>query len=483
MPNMAGEQVTDDAVSVEVYAERHVTTSHAHEEMTFAVSAMLVSAVCFVMGLFYMVNFPDEDIQYYTYHTMGLAISLFSALLIFAALKSAISHKFLEGDLTILASLLHALFWFCAMQVGAAYFSGGVSWTSPKSPLELNPDRSDDGRSLHEWRKRRRDVKCWVGILSHLSALGMMDLLGRVQQTAWFAQSPETALLIVPIGFVSNMALFRSVDLVRRFISMADDEITFAEEMWNEASMRGENEVVSLALSFLTLQAVQFKIVGQMPNIRGAFPVDFARKCGAPEIARLLGFAGFVTMLILILAPLSRTLGTISVEGIRRRLPITEYAMMLFAWSCLFAIKIVSWIILPDIPPESIVIHITSALVASLLAFAAVFVVDKVADHLLPGHPLHHMLLHVIMANGFLVGFSWETSFSIAINQVGKMLGSKGVALNLTLTFLMVLVVLPAYRLYMIPVIANKGQKLAREGRGFSALYEEGSSLCLGGAA
>ena len=133
MPNMAGEQVTDDAVSVEVYAERHVTTSHAHEEMTFAVSAMLVSAVCFVMGLFYMVNFPDEDIQYYTYHTVGLAISLFSALLIFAALKSAISHKFLEGDLTILASLLHALFWFCAMQVGAAYFSGGVSWTSPKS--------------------------------------------------------------------------------------------------------------------------------------------------------------------------------------------------------------------------------------------------------------------------------------------------------------------------------------------------------------
>eukprot|EP00450_Noctiluca_scintillans_P033015 CAMPEP_0194541566 /NCGR_PEP_ID=MMETSP0253-20130528/82434_1 /TAXON_ID=2966 /ORGANISM="Noctiluca scintillans" /LENGTH=70 /DNA_ID=CAMNT_0039388069 /DNA_START=78 /DNA_END=287 /DNA_ORIENTATION=+ len=70
---MAGEQPTDDAVSVGVYAERHDTTSHAHEEMTFAVSAMLVSAVCFVMGLFYMVNFPDEDIQYYTYHTMGLA--------------------------------------------------------------------------------------------------------------------------------------------------------------------------------------------------------------------------------------------------------------------------------------------------------------------------------------------------------------------------------------------------------------------------
>jgi len=481
MPNMAGEQVTDDAVSVEVYAERHVTTSHAHEEMTFAVSAMLVSAVCFVMGLFYMVNFPDEDIQYYTYHTVGLAISLFSALLIFAALKSAISHKFLEGDLTILASLLHALFWLCAMQVGAAYFSGAVFWSSPKSPLELNPDRSDDGRSLHEWRKRRRDVKCWVGILSHLSALGMMDLLGRVQQTAWFAQSPETALLIVPIGFVSNMALFRSVDLVRRFISMADDEITFAEEMWNEASMRGENEVVSLALSFLTLQAVQFKIVGQMPNVRGAFPVVLARKCGAPEIAWLLGFAGIVTMLILIFASLSHTLGTISVD--RWLLILTEYAMMLFAWSCLFAIKIVSWIILPDIPPESIVIHITSALMASLLAFAAVFVVDKVADHVPPEHPLYHMLLHVIMANGFLVGSSWKTSFSIAINQVGKMLGSKGVALNLTLTFLMVLVVLPAYRLYMIPVIANKGQKLAREGRGFSALYEEGSSLCLGGAA
>jgi len=451
--------------------------------MTKTVAALMLANVACVIALLYLLKSSDEDIRYYALRTIDLGISLFTALVLFSAVHRCITDYITGGaSPPIWVQVLHMLVWFVIMQTLSATLSGAV--TVVKKELEApDPSRSDE-EMVHikeEWRRRRLQVKCWAGMTTHLTAIAGMTALGSLQEVPFFAKNPLTALLVVPIGFIATVLLYQGVEKIRYDIAMSDDgKVDFAEAMWDEEAKHGENEVISLSLSFVTLQAYGFWLVGRGPHSL-ASEIDFEIAPGSwQEVFGLLAFAcGCVGITI----PLAR-----SYEMLKRRWNIEDgndnfilrcvgisvnYFMMCLAWSMLTAIKESTALMLPELAKDGIVLKITVALATTFLTFAVILVLDKIADMHVAGGETERIIVTIINANSFLIGFSWEVSFSKALVVIGGPQGSVSGFTHLALSIMVCLVVIPAYRMYLLPERHAEGQELAKMKKGIEMLCGE----------
>ncbi|CAL1168906.1 unnamed protein product [Cladocopium goreaui] len=78
------------------------------------------------------------------------------------------------------------------------------------------------------------------------------------------------SVLILPMAFFSLWALFRVTDMVREWVSLADDGVKDKmEEAWDEATEETEDDVMALTLSFLVVQTFRFWIYGVLPDEEG----------------------------------------------------------------------------------------------------------------------------------------------------------------------------------------------------------------------
>lgn len=57
------------------------------EEKDIEVASMLLGAVTLVVSLFYLVNWPDDDIRYYSMMIISMTISIFTSVLMFQGIN------------------------------------------------------------------------------------------------------------------------------------------------------------------------------------------------------------------------------------------------------------------------------------------------------------------------------------------------------------------------------------------------------------
>eukprot|EP00928_Gymnodinium_smaydae_P013183 TRINITY_DN14818_c0_g2_i1.p1 TRINITY_DN14818_c0_g2~~TRINITY_DN14818_c0_g2_i1.p1 ORF type:complete len:538 (+),score=88.14 TRINITY_DN14818_c0_g2_i1:108-1721(+) len=458
----------------------HADPDGEEDSITLSVSATMLGAIACQMGLFYVVHFPDEDVRYYAYRTIGFGISLFSSLLIFSAINRCLAQFFSGSDhLPFLLAAGQALIWFITMQFIGGLLSGAIIVEELPRPGELSETHTS--RELRKaWTFRRLNMKCWVTMLAEMTGLASMYALSTLQESSWFRQTPLHAFLVVPLGFVSILALFRASDHMRWWISMSDDgAISYAEEMWDEKLEDDENDVIALALSFVTVKAVLFWLIGVLPDEYGKYSDVVLREITANDCLMGFGFAALMGLCTLVLARSYHSLCVDMGHSVRNDLfarhvlIAVNYAMMCFAWSLLLATRLAATLMFPYLAPDGILLKLGVAFALTVTSFVSMILLDMSADRHEAGGEVERMLVRIIMANGLLVGFSWEVCFSKALHTVAVSFGHAGTLFNLMLSLGVAAVVVPAYRLYVLPRIHDHGVNLAQLGKGISFICDE----------
>lgn len=133
-----------------------------------------------------------------------------------------------------------------------------------------------------------------------------------------------------------------------------------------------------------------------------------------------------------------------------------NYASMCFAWFLYFAIKAGLHFFFPRLQTEALTSKIVIALAVSLVSFSIIFVLDAVADQHTAGSEEQRAIAKVILAKGLLIGFSWEGCFATAFHCISHSFGEWVKCTNLGLSVCLCIVVIPAYRQYILPEMERR---------------------------
>jgi len=422
-----------------------------------AISTMLLASIGFQMSLFYLVNWPDQDIKRVSWQVISSCISIFVAVLLFQGFNTVAEDYIIDGGSEtweVCIDMCQLLFWLSCMQLMLAITSGAINefWggnSPPMKEVEVN-------------------VKSLAKLLSHVTGFSAINAFGSVQQT-FLSSNPLFALLIVPIGFACLFVMYHGFDIIREKVSLSDDDdIDEYELKWDEETEESEDDVAGLSLSFLTVQALRFAISGTLPNVEGGEPADKHASHDIHHWGALL-MCGFVSGILGTMAIKHEHFFGKSGERTERFWEIVQnYFTFGSAWCSFYGVM---WAFSHTLLGEpKAMLQVIIALAVSGIAFISIFVMDKILDNDCFGedsHTVHHVIDELILAICVLVGFSWEQSFDTAVDVVAERLESHvpTAFVKLGMSLILVAIVFPAWRFFILPKELELAEEDSEEGQ------------------
>ncbi|CAK9071443.1 unnamed protein product [Durusdinium trenchii] len=438
------------------------------------ISLMLLGCMGFMMATFYLVNWPDSDIRQISWEVISSTTSVFGALLLFQGCNRVVEFYFLSGFSPwqqVLVNMLHMLLWFAVLQLVLAYYAGALG--EHQIPLERRKSLSRVATEalsphmrvahLESAEQNLHDIKlnthAWGILLGHVTGFAAVNAWSSLQQVV-----PSFLSFLVPIvAFASISGIYKATARWRYEKTMADGEEDEFEVIWGEHVAETEDEVISLSVSFLTVQLLRFCITGQLPEASGEdsenSPPHSLWSCTLLLLVGvILGLAEMGRLLLARRAGTGAFARAVSVEssaeGAERGATwYQKISAMSFAW-CLHIS--VDWSIAAHLQLDDSMKAVVSALLGTCLAFLLIFGLDKVADNA-DDIEVDGAIRTVISALGMLVGISWERCFDAAVGGVttsamrtpGRHLPVP--VMNLLLAVVLALMVLPAWKWYILP--------------------------------
>lgn len=421
----AAKNETNSTIAEMEEEEEEVQTS----VVGLAVSVMLIGGITFMVSLFYLVNHNDPDIKLYSWRTIKDTISIFVAVLLFAALNDILEHYILEEAseaVELIVDMVHLLLWFFVLHATLAYSSGAVGET-PKSIKDVE-----------------LKTRFWAVLFAHLTAFAAINAWGAIQQNEIFKESVLMSLLPVPIGAAILGVLFGITGFIRTKVALNDDDVVDDfEEFFEEESQDTENDVFGLSLSFIIVQSLRYAIGGALPNQEG-IEVDQAEKFnhGPAQSGGLIGVGlGFAAVMVVLVC-----------IGKRQR-PIKmlqNFFSMGFAWCVFYGAK---WAFqYADLTETETLVRASLAMFLSFASFALIFILDKIADMDATGENADRAIRTIITSLGLVIGFSWEQCFDMAVESITERMSGDAPKCwpKLLITLFLAIIVLPAWRLYIL---------------------------------
>jgi hypothetical protein len=425
---------------------------------------MLLGSIGFQMLLFYLVNHPDEDMKLYSWQVLSKTVSIFCAVLLFQACNGLVEEYVIEGMRhsavgrqrcwPVVIDIVHMLFWLVALQIVLALTSGAVQLKA--EPEEAEPKSVEEDKK--EMEEIERNMKSFSVLFAHIAGFASINAWGSVQQT-YLKSSPFAAICAVPIGLVGLFGVFFLLDVVREKIANSDDGVVDKyEAKWDEETEDAENDVAGLSLSFLTVQVIRFVISGDLPDQEGA-DIPPTQVFGRGQWISLL-LIGLIFEVIAIFVSRRQSGIPESAERLRRGYSIANnYFSFGNSWCFFYAVR---WAIVSSrFTDEAALMPVCIALFLSAVSFLFIRILDKIIDQEILGKEPEEAIELVIQGLGVLVGFSWEQCFDVAVGVVASanehMLPPS--LSKLVMSVLLVLIVFPAWRLYIL----ESEQKLLSE--------------------
>lgn len=475
--------------------------SHADviEAENTCISVMLLGCMGFMMATFYLVNWPDEDIRRISWEVISSTISVFGSLLLFQGFNRVLEH-YLFGDLSIWqqvgVAMLQLLLWFAMLQLVLGYQSGAVGENGKvsqrRAALESAQMSSSPNERLQHFRLAERlmhdiqlDTHAAAVLMGHVTGFAAVNAWGFLQQAV-----PRTfwcCAAVPPLSFLGISWVYKATRYVRHKKTFADGEEDEYEVVWGEHVAETEDEVISLAVSFLAVQMLRFCISGHLPDASGvdkpwqewhsnfqcALLLLAGVIAGGADVARLLHERSHNVNFTRVASSDSKV-STSPVSSARAGGWFQKISAMTFAFSLLFAAE---WWISSNFDLDGSLKAVVSALLVTFAAFIFIFGIDKVADMHFEDAELDQALRLIISALGMLVGFSWERCFDAALGGLSTRgqgdgyeganaamsrhhlgLGSVPPAVcNLLMAVGLAVLVLPAWKWYILPSLHNHG--------------------------
>lgn len=481
---------------------------------TTTAAFMLIGSTTFVMSLFYMVQDPDLDVRYYSWGILTLAACIFIAILITDTTNSWVRQQCFShadvGDLTYfwMCAIL-AMFWFIASQAVCAFFSGAFEQEQETqndclSLRQKGKGSSSDANSEENlWQRREMALKCWGGLVGHCAGFSIIAAFGALQDTKYFSSSPGMAICVVPIAFVLITGLFKIAAFVRYQMSLlGDGQVSKGEELWDECSAQAENSALCLGISFASMRSFCFCVLGAMPDMHGHVSAGSVSDVSWALGWKVLWVASLACMVLGLgvfkMRHKFHGMGRENVHGkpthngsageerhgvadhsslqdfedsddtrtalVPRCLGILgESLIMCFSWGMLYSataflntnLKMYRY---------QLTGHIVVALAVSALCCLVVVLLDRVADFLRTSNSsdeIVHIINHIIETHGLLVGISWEICYNVSMQVIGVNMNAMGENMAAVFGVCLCLVVVPAYRMYMLPELEKRRACLA----------------------
>eukprot|EP00418_Pyrodinium_bahamense_P010541 CAMPEP_0179129376 /NCGR_PEP_ID=MMETSP0796-20121207/61383_1 /TAXON_ID=73915 /ORGANISM="Pyrodinium bahamense, Strain pbaha01" /LENGTH=340 /DNA_ID=CAMNT_0020828255 /DNA_START=1 /DNA_END=1023 /DNA_ORIENTATION=+ len=260
-------------------------------------------------------------------------------------------------------------------------------------------------------------------------------------------------LLVIPIFVLVSFLLSlvsRRLRLwwVRKRDKEEEDE---ADMLWREQCTESEDDAVGLCLSSLTSAVLRYLISGDLPQLHGSVT--------GRTSAEALGLSG-VGLLFAVLVSVAtyklNQIGQQEFEGevsfyAERPVKIFQiWAGLTMSWCLYFATQ---WRFLAVLEANKSILHgcagkLLQAVLLTFCCMLVIFVLDCLGDG---SEKCKKAFNGVITALGLLVGISWEGSFTLAIDEIVANHPQNRLLLKNLLAFGLVLVVVPAWRLYILP--------------------------------
>jgi len=409
-------------------AEEHEESSHVAD----AVALMLLGMVSFQISLFHLVNFPDKDVQHFTWMSLSQTTSIFCAVLVWTTLKMTIEYCFGEqpgdGRVTSKGTEATVMIVFICMFV----------------VVEL---------ALSALRHRHSSLHVLGTLGAHTVGFAAVDAFGEIQQTApWrdnpvfsFADAFTTMLVLFVLCFVATQ--------VRKHyaIPLESTEDHEVIERWEEVSCEFEDEFCGFVVGLLNTSSMIYAVTGYLPPIQGS-PFNRTRQ----EVQSLgLCAVGIGILLICFIIFTHKMREIVENKAVLRAFDVTESVLaMTFGWCFLFTGRWLFWVSTNDQgvgDGDIMSARMVQALVFSFFVLAMIFPLDFLADN----NYIDEKGMRALMASfGLLLGLSWEGAFDQAIEALGREMQDTPQMQFLTMVSMSValcIVVLPAWAMYVLP--------------------------------
>jgi len=445
------------AVAVGVCAEEEKEAS----KVSCAMAATLLGAVGFQMYLFYVLNHHDKDMREYAYKIISSTVSIFCAVLLFQSINGFLEAFFLDGliiELQLVADMAHMMLWLILMQIALAYYSGAM--------LDGGA-RSTDAKVIEERRlqllENECNIECWAILLAHMAGFAAINAFGTMQQLPFFSQSPMFVLLTVPIAMAAMWIVQRCFAKIRYCITMHDESQNLFELAWEEETADAENDVMGLAISFLTTQALRFLICGSLANQEGEEEEEVASNHQLSEVFLLAG-CGLLSIGLMAFSIYKEPEETedesaeqLEADEVKERFldSISVALIMTFAWCFFFSGR---WLFGTStlLQTDPMVLALALALVFSIIAFSCIRLLDCCNDSEQTSQKFKKASREIITAIGILVGFSWEQCFDTAVGALASRTPHREF-MRLGLAAVCVVVLVPAWKKHILPMVIYQG--------------------------
>lgn len=402
----------------------------------------------------------NENLQCYTYHIIGLALSVFAALMLFNSANSFIRVTCLSESpsnvLEILMTLIQVLAWFLVFQGTAAAMTGAMRG-SAELPLLRDIQVASQREELQEkWFRRRIKIKGCCSITTNLTGFAAIVFWEAVQRSWLFGQTFWTAILVVPLAFAAFKLLYEAADWARFQLAVrGDGKISHCDILWDMVSLDAELDTITLVISFLSVQAVQLQFLGVFPSLWGSSGTGEVQLADWRRDGWCLMAVSAITALatcILFRREAERSAERSNGEVVRNEILLAiNYLSMTCTWAFFFGAKAGLRHYFPVADVDGLALKTLLALCVSVSTFFLALILETMGNSSLPGTSTRRALTKLIVAKGVPIGLSWASCFQHVVTSISEQSGQWEAFSNLSLSVCLFMAAIPAYLNCLLP--------------------------------
>lgn len=463
-------------------------------------ACMLIGGVSFVMVLFTVVNYEDDDIRRYAWALISTVCSIFVAVMLFTSANSWVMYFFAvyvsPAGLCAL-QYVHLLFWVCALQLTIALASGTIGegkthslhdeeWVMAdalradfgkpvcnadgvydetlvrnrkgvKSVMEFHGLEIPVEKKKTNLEDRKRRMKCWGTLIAHMSAFAAINAGGTMQHLEVFASSPIMTFLPLPLTQLFVMTLFASFKYLRDHLhsaAKAAGQAGYRAKLFDEEVIEAENDITALVSSFLFVQSLRYFQTGRLPTMAGELE-------DTPWYAvRNLFISGIFMEALSIGIIVVKSISKLEKEDLGHRL-LTVFGSisgMSFSWCVVFGMRTIfmntSFLEDNGIGSRTLSGRVLLALIVSLLSTGLIFLLDIISDTAKKGVPPssegpQEVVFEMVFAASIICGLSWEHCFDGGAETIASKT-SRPLCCRTALALFIFFAIVPAWRNHIL---------------------------------
>mmetsp|Transcript_51101 Transcript_51101/g.121409 ORF Transcript_51101/g.121409 Transcript_51101/m.121409 type:complete len:513 (+) Transcript_51101:60-1598(+) len=432
------------------------TLTEAEDGVSIAISTMLMCAMTFFMGLFYLVNHSKELVRMRAWQAISSTISVFGSILIFRSCKTALEMAMAPFDIhspwTIMGlAFTQTCIWYYLMMYVLGY--------AVKQAVIL------DGTAVEKHLLCVQLCTTFGTLFAHVTGFAALNMWARLQQMYPFNLSPLMTWCAVGVTATVTFVYVYVADVLYRVLSERVRKVCpVGVFTWQEYFYDATYDICGVCWGFSIVQALRYSITGTLPDLEGN---DFLKHTPGEAWALLLiGIVAIVLKVVIFLSkppPSETSREILSGNGFKKWFYVydnifSSALIMTSAWMLMWAVA--TWLEIFFGFGSNMLGVVVRSMVCSTWGFFLIMVLaygqDAVSDE--KQKCFCDLVEQITPSIGILIGFSWESCFDEAVEVASRALllplGEQYTSFGkLTLSILVAMVVMPAWSWYIVPSV------------------------------